>query len=200
MADDGNNEVSSTAVDLTVSSVKRARTSEPSEPRLDHYDRGDAVHPRFKDIVSSSEISSQGSGGGDKSNSNCNSDGSHSNNCVTDGALSLTTSNRKRSSEEVSESGSFSSLQGFTVSKVLSNSADYKRVVVEGRYNQTPAVVILDKKPFSEEQLGTLFSDKSQLSLVFQNDIYGSYDCHTSPQITGKHNLTNYYAIFSSTP
>lgn len=71
----------------------------------------------------------------------------------------------------------FQSFEGFEVKSILSNSADYKRVVVEGTVKGQSAVVILDKKPFTEDILSSLFSSNSILKSTFQNDIYGSYDC-----------------------
>ncbi|CAL8090109.1 unnamed protein product [Orchesella dallaii] len=72
----------------------------------------------------------------------------------------------------------FKDLSGFTLKNVLSNSADCKRLTVEGTFpdGQT-AVVVLDKKPFTEENFKELFSSGSRLSQIFQNDIYGNYDC-----------------------
>jgi hypothetical protein len=79
----------------------------------------------------------------------------------------------------------FDSFEGFEVKQVLSNSADYKRIVIEGKVKGQSAVVILDKKPFSEDSLQELFSKGSQLKHTFQNDIYGSYDCIPSQQASG---------------
>ncbi|ODM89692.1 m7GpppX diphosphatase, partial [Orchesella cincta] len=72
----------------------------------------------------------------------------------------------------------FKDLSGFTLKNVLSNSADVKRLTVEGTFpdGQT-AVVVLDKKPFTEENFKELFSSGSRLKQIFQNDIYGNYDC-----------------------
>jgi hypothetical protein len=80
----------------------------------------------------------------------------------------------------------FKTFKGFKVDSVLSNSADYKRIVVEGTVNgQEKAVIILDKKPFTEDILSDLFSEKSELIHTFQNDIYGSYDCLAEPKLSG---------------
>ena len=44
------------------------------------------------------------------------------------------------------------------------------------------AVIVLDKKPFSEETFQNLFSERSKLSLTFHNDIYGSYNCNPATE------------------
>lgn len=84
----------------------------------------------------------------------------------------------------------FKTFEGFKVDGVLSNSADFKRIVVEGSINEEKAVIILDKKPFTDDILQDLFSKKSQLSRTFQNDIYGSYDCVLDPKLSGNVRFT----------
>lgn len=79
----------------------------------------------------------------------------------------------------------FQTLDGFKVDSILSNSADFKRIVVEGTVGDQKAVIILDKKPFTEDILSDLFSKKSELVHTFQNDIYGSYDCVLEPKLSG---------------
>lgn len=81
----------------------------------------------------------------------------------------------------------FKTFQGFKVDSVLSNSAEFKKVVIEASLNGTKdkAVVILDKKPFTEDLLKDLFSERSLLTHTFQNDIYGSYDCVLEPKLSG---------------
>jgi hypothetical protein len=80
----------------------------------------------------------------------------------------------------------FETFEGFKVDSILSNSAEFKRIVVEGTVNEQKAVIILDKKPFTENILGDLFSEKSLLTRTFQNDIYGSYDCTLPLNVSGK--------------
>lgn len=82
--------------------------------------------------------------------------------------------------EEDSTKGgqNFTDLSGFTLKSVLSNSADVKRLTVEGTFpDGQSAVIVLDKQPFAEYDFKGLFSDKSKLNQIFQNDIYGNYEC-----------------------
>lgn len=81
----------------------------------------------------------------------------------------------------------FKDLSGFKLKSVLSNSADSKRLTVEGTFSDgQAAVVILDKKPFTEESFSELFSSESKLQQIFQNDIYGNYDCIPGVKSAGK--------------
>jgi len=82
----------------------------------------------------------------------------------------------------------FEDLEGIEVVRVLSNSAEHKRIVIEGKSKKSEktAIVILDKKAFAEDSLPALFSKDSTLSRTFQNDIYGSYDCVPAKKASGK--------------
>lgn len=78
-------------------------------------------------------------------------------------------------------------LSCFTLKSVLNNSAESKLLTVEGTFpDGESAVVILDKKPFSAEELPELFSTGSKLNLIFQNDIYGNYDCFPVGKCSGE--------------
>lgn len=96
----------------------------------------------------------------------------------------------KKSKEETEGEGhqqKFKDLSGFKLKGVLSNSADTKRLTVQGTFpDGQQAVVILDKKPFTEENFEELFSGESKLEQIFQNDIYGNYDCLPGVKAAGK--------------
>ena len=77
----------------------------------------------------------------------------------------------------------------FELRSILSQSPEYKRVVLEGAYHDQPAVIILDKKPFAESSLNELLSRGSELSLILRNDIYGSYDCSPIKKEAGRLNI-----------
>jgi len=82
---------------------------------------------------------------------------------------------------------SFQHFGGIEYRSVLSNSIDQKRVVVEGSYNGDSVIVILDKKPFTDDSLKeNLCSGKNKLSCLFQNDIYGSYNCLPVEEFSGE--------------
>ena len=87
----------------------------------------------------------------------------------------------------------FVDFAGFELKRILSNSADNKRVIVEAKVTHSDsvesAIVVLDKKPFTEEVLGDFYSLKSTLAHTFQNDIYGSYYCHPTVAALGSLNI-----------
>ena len=80
----------------------------------------------------------------------------------------------------------FEDFSSFKLKSILTNSADYKRAIVEAVHKDgSTGVIILDKKPFTEEVLAEFLSDKSKLRQLFQNDIYGSYDCFPIASASG---------------
>ncbi|KAM8733767.1 m7GpppX diphosphatase [Acanthopagrus schlegelii] len=65
-------------------------------------------------------------------------------------------------------------LSGFSVSKVLSDSAREKNIFVHGKLADQEAVIILEKTPIREDTLAELLSG-STLKLELKNDIYSTY-------------------------
>jgi len=76
-------------------------------------------------------------------------------------------------------------LSGITFKRVLTDNADKKLTVLEAEVegSQAPAVVILDKLPFTEQTLKDILSDGTQVENEMQNDVYGQYRLHTKPQL-----------------
>lgn len=66
------------------------------------------------------------------------------------------------------------SLVGFQVERVLSEDAVNKTVAVLGKFAGKPgdAIALLSRRHFDVEGLGEILSDQTQLTQVFQNDIY----------------------------
>ncbi|KAM9221377.1 m7GpppX diphosphatase isoform 1-T2 [Dugong dugon] len=71
---------------------------------------------------------------------------------------------------------------GFTVQKVLRESARDKIIFLHGKVNEASgdgdgedAVVILEKTPFQVEQVAQLLAGSPELQLQFSNDIYSTY-------------------------
>nr|CAG4643223.1 EOG090X06NK [Ilyocryptus agilis] len=67
----------------------------------------------------------------------------------------------------------------FTYKRTLREDLESRTVAVEGTFDvSSPAVILLEKTPFtSDEVLGVLSSD-TQLLKIFHNDIYGSFLCY----------------------
>lgn len=70
-----------------------------------------------------------------------------------------------------------SDLSDFVLKKILSASQDTKSICLEGTFNNTEgsAVLILEKEPFHEEDLKSLFLEENKREIVFQNDIYSYF-------------------------
>lgn len=84
--------------------------------------------------------------------------------------------------------------EAFELKGILNNSIEQKRVAVEGTYQGQRALVILDKKPFSVEILEkNFFTQQSKLNIVFQNDIYGSYNCSPIEQAAGNFDMKHVF-------
>lgn len=79
-------------------------------------------------------------------------------------------------------------LSTFVPEKVLRNNTAGKSVFLQGRFGASPAVLLLEKTSFAEENLtkgADYFSAQSVLKKVFQNDIYGNYECFPKPDLNG---------------
>ena len=71
--------------------------------------------------------------------------------------------------------------QGFTVQKVLMESADKKLMAIQGTFKErgddgSTAVVILEKSPFAAESISNVLSIRTGLKKQFRNDVYALYD------------------------
>lgn len=73
----------------------------------------------------------------------------------------------------------------FSVTRVLNENSEKKTIFVEGRFanDPSPAVVVMEKMPFTQDLLPQLFSSSSQLVKEFKNDIYGKYECLPDPKV-----------------
>lgn len=83
----------------------------------------------------------------------------------------------------------------FELKRILSNNTKTKVCFVQGTFNkkETPAIIVLEKKAFSEDSLkdsaGGFLSGKSTLTKTFTNDVYGNYECKTKTDCNGKNLL-----------
>lgn len=68
-------------------------------------------------------------------------------------------------------------LYNFTYKRVLSDHHETKSVFIEGSFNNKAgsAILILEKEPFEEKNLKTLFKEDNNQEKIFQNDIYSSF-------------------------
>ncbi|XP_041985664.1 m7GpppX diphosphatase [Aricia agestis] len=80
-------------------------------------------------------------------------------------------------------------LKDFIPTKIINNNTNGKTVCVLGSFKDKSgvAVVLLEKKAFSGDQLNDsgYFSDATELRTLFQNDIYGNFECYPKPEING---------------
>nr|CAD7392986.1 unnamed protein product [Timema cristinae] len=76
---------------------------------------------------------------------------------------------------------------GFETTRILSESSQRKTICIEGSFegNTSPAIVILEKKPFSGQNLKNILNIESILSKDFINDIYGNYECFPKLEYNG---------------
>ncbi|XP_017778004.1 PREDICTED: m7GpppX diphosphatase [Nicrophorus vespilloides] len=70
----------------------------------------------------------------------------------------------------------------FSLDKILYNNSNRKSVCLQGSFDglSGTAIVLLEKTAFEDEKLkekGAFFNEKSELKQIFQNDIYGNYEC-----------------------
>lgn len=81
-------------------------------------------------------------------------------------------------------------LEDFIPEKVLNNNTNRKTVCVQGKFKDKTGVglIVLEKNAFKEEELdgNGYFSEDSELRTLFQNDIYGNFECFPRSSINGK--------------
>jgi len=75
----------------------------------------------------------------------------------------------------------------FQQKRILSDNSRRKTICVEGSFKNRPgtAIVLLEKKPFNEEELKNVFGSNCVLSKDFSNDIYGFYECFPDVKCNG---------------
>ncbi|XP_026324530.1 m7GpppX diphosphatase [Hyposmocoma kahamanoa] len=80
-------------------------------------------------------------------------------------------------------------LEDFIPEKVLNNNTNRKTVCVQGKFKDKTGVglIVLEKNAFKEEELDEngYFSEDSELRTLFQNDIYGNFECFPRSSING---------------
>lgn len=75
-------------------------------------------------------------------------------------------------------------LSMLSFNRLLTENSQTKTVVFEAEYENEKAVIVLEKTPFSEENVLKLINDKSdQLEKNFSNDIYGTYSARVSASL-----------------
>lgn len=88
-------------------------------------------------------------------------------------------------------------LSGLKFKRILMDSAEKKQIFVEAEveHSSDPAVVILDKLPFTEAAVEGMLSASTGIENEMQNDIYGQYRLKPAPQ----HNLVKANIIHPAT-
>lgn len=71
--------------------------------------------------------------------------------------------------------------------RLLSESPDRKLAVIEAKVkgSSDPAVIVLEKLPFSEETANSMLAASTEADQEFTNDIYGQYQLQPLPAING---------------
>ncbi|XP_014214909.1 m7GpppX diphosphatase [Copidosoma floridanum] len=92
------------------------------------------------------------------------------------------------------------SLSNFKMTRVLNVNSMRKQIFVEGRFTsyESPAVVILEKKIFPEDEIFLnrgFFNEGTIVRKTFSNDVYGNYECFP----TREHNGLNITIIHPAT-
>lgn len=79
------------------------------------------------------------------------------------------------------------SFHDFKLLRILSEDARTKFTAVEGTFADVsePAVVVLEKTPFSKENLQSVFTHDTKLEETFHNDVYTSYGGKLSAALNG---------------
>ncbi|KAJ9579719.1 hypothetical protein L9F63_004645 [Diploptera punctata] len=75
----------------------------------------------------------------------------------------------------------------FQQKRILSENSQRKIICVEGTFSdkEGSAIVLLEKKPFSEEILKNTLTAESVVNKEFSNDIYGFYECFPKEKYNG---------------
>lgn len=100
-------------------------------------------------------------------------------------------SKKMKPNEEINQDH-IKDFSNFKLTRILSNNTRSKVCFLQGTFNnnENPAIVILEKKPFSEESLedqnNGYLTNNCSLTKSFINDIYGNYECFPKTDINGK--------------
>ncbi|XP_058806145.1 m7GpppX diphosphatase-like [Phymastichus coffea] len=81
-------------------------------------------------------------------------------------------------------------LSSFQMTRVLNVNSNRKQIFVEGRFkgHEAPAVVILEKKVFPEDEIFLkrgFFNEGTIIRKLYNNDIYGNYECFPTREHNG---------------
>ncbi|KAL7294556.1 hypothetical protein TKK_0012082 [Trichogramma kaykai] len=82
------------------------------------------------------------------------------------------------------------SLANFQLTRVLNVNSVRKQIFVEGKFRgySSPAVVILEKKVFPEDEIFLkrgFFNEGTIIRRLFSNDVYGNYECFPTREHNG---------------
>ena len=93
-----------------------------------------------------------------------------------------------KSMENRDDTHNLNNFKGFKVKKVLMENADKKLMAIQGEFegnrkDESAAIVILEKSPFTVETISNVLSEDSKLEKQFRNDIYSLYDCYIPQEI-----------------
>lgn len=96
-------------------------------------------------------------------------------------------------------------LSTFQLERILTNSSKTKTICVLGKFpsadSSQPAIVVLEKTAFTEDDVSTLdddgaqrkfFSLETQIKQEFINDIYGNFQCYPIPAINSNFHISLY--------
>lgn len=82
------------------------------------------------------------------------------------------------------------SLSTFEMNRILNSNVMRKQIFIQGTFkgSEDPAVLILEKKMFPQEELFLkrgFFNESTILRKNYQNDVYGSYECFPTREYNG---------------
>ena len=88
-------------------------------------------------------------------------------------------------SEEDQDQLQLLSFNGFRVERTLKENAQHKTIFVQGNISGRPgpAVVILEKRPFSAETIQEVLSESTDLRFLMHNDIYRQYEARIESRL-----------------
>lgn len=80
-----------------------------------------------------------------------------------------------------------SALKGFHLTKVLREDVRHKSINVLGKFEggDDDAVLLLERKPFLKETLGSLLSKHTSTIATLENDIYSTHTAFPPPALSG---------------
>lgn len=79
----------------------------------------------------------------------------------------------------VSACASLISFETFAYKRTLREDPENRTVVVEGTFNSSePVVVLLEKTPFTNDEVCGILTSNTKLQQIFHNDVYGNFLCY----------------------